>query len=442
MGFDLNVTIPALTVFLQGILSFFSPCVLPIIPLYMGYLSGGTKISPETGEKVFDQKKVMINTLFFIMGVSFAFFLLGLAFSTLGQFFTDNQMLITRIGGVIVVLIGLMQLGVFDKPFRGKNLSLPIKIDALRMNPITALIMGFTFSFAWTPCVGPALTTVLIMTYSASTTTMGLMLMALYTIGFTLPFLLVGIFTTKCLQLFKKHSNVVKYTVKIGAVIMILMGLMMFTGIMNGVSGYLSTLGGNTLPPTNEASSSQAAGDDSSSEQAVVGDEQSEQSSEQASSEEPSEEIEALAAFDFELQDQFGNTHRLSDYKGKVVFLNFWATWCPPCVAEMPDIQKLYEEKGLNEGDVIILGVATPSDELAVQEGTTEEVIAFLEQNGYTYPTVMDVSGQLVSDYAVSAYPTTYMIDAEGNIFGYVPGMISYEIMESIIEQTISGEMN
>ncbi len=108
------------------------------------------------------------------------------------------------------------------------------------MNPVTALLMGFTFSFAWTPCVGPALSTVLIMISSAKTTSTGLGLMGVYTIGFTLPFLLVGIFTTKCLGFFKKHTRIIAYSVKVGALLMIFMGLMIFTGFMNKITGYLS----------------------------------------------------------------------------------------------------------------------------------------------------------------------------------------------------------
>ncbi len=128
MGFDLELSIPTITVFLQGILSFFSPCVVPIIPLYMGYLSGGTLTYDDAGQPHYNQKVVLRNTLFFIIGVSFAFFLLGLGFSTLGQFFNSNQMLFARIGGVFIILLGFVQLGIFDKPFKGKEFKLPIKI--------------------------------------------------------------------------------------------------------------------------------------------------------------------------------------------------------------------------------------------------------------------------------------------------------------------------
>ncbi|ONI37794.1 cytochrome C biogenesis protein [Candidatus Epulonipiscium fishelsonii] len=418
MGFDLDVTISVVTVFSQGILSFFSPCILPIVPLYMSYLSG----SAQDGK--YNQKVILINTLFFILGVSFAFFLLGMGFSAFGQFFVQHQIIFSRIGGILIIILGFIQLGVFNKPFGGREFKLPIKINVLKMNPVTALIMGFTFSFAWTPCVGPALSTVLIMISSASTASKGIMLMGIYTLGFTLPFLFLGIFTTKCLELLKKHSNIVAYTVKLGAVLMILMGIMMFTGMMNGITGYLSSVG-NDIVEQNIIDNNDTSNEDEVS------------STDSASNEADNQKVPAI---DFELFDQFGNTHTLDNYKGKVIFLNFWATWCPPCVREMPDIQKLYEDYGMNLEDAIILGVASPNDQnIYTQEGSKENVIDFLEQNGYTYPTIMDMNGELGMQYGISAYPTTFMIDKDGNVFGYVPGMLTYDIMKSIIEQTING---
>ena len=161
MNFSLDVSVPALTVFFQGLLSFFSPCVLPLIPLYIGYLSGGTGKRGADGKIHYQKSKVMIHTLCFVIGVSFAFFALGLGVSALGSFLNQNQMLFARIGGVIIVLFGFYQLGVFgNSRVLGKERRLPFHLDKLAMSPLTALIMGFTFSFAWTPCVGPALTSV------------------------------------------------------------------------------------------------------------------------------------------------------------------------------------------------------------------------------------------------------------------------------------------
>ena len=415
MGFSLDVSVPVLTVFLQGLLSFFSPCVLPLIPLYISYLSGGTQTVGKDGKIYFKRRKVMLNTLCFVIGISFAFFLLGLGVSAIGTFFKSNQLLFARIGGILVVLFGLYQLGVLGTSrILGQERRLPFKLDVLAMSPITALIMGFTFSFAWTPCVGPALTSVLLMAASASTKLWGFLLIGVYTIGFVLPFLAVGLFTTKLLEFFKAHVKVVRYTAKIGGVLMIFMGILMFTGKMNAVTGYLSSGAPVTV-------------------------EEQKENEETADAEEKQETESGLTpAIDFILTDQYGNTHKLSDYKGKTVFLNFWATWCSPCRAEMPDIQKLYESAETEGEDaLVVLGVAAPN---LGNEKSEEEIKAFLEENGYTYPVLMDTTGEAFMSYGVNAFPTTFMITREGEVFGYASGQLNEATMKSIVEQTLTGK--
>ena len=141
---------------------------------------------------------------------------------------------------------------------------------------------------------------------------------------------------------------------------------------------------------------------------------------------------------DFTLTDQYGNTHTLSDYKGSVVFINFWATWCPPCRAEMPDIQKLYEEyKEAGDDSVVILGVAAPG---LRSEKDRDGIVSFLNENGYTYPVLMDETGEQFLNYYVFSYPTTFMIDRDGNVFGYVSGSLPEETMREIIRKTLAGE--
>ena len=408
MGFSLEISVPVLTVFFQGLLSFFSPCVLPLIPIYIGYLSGGTGQIGEDGRIHFKRSKVLFHTVFFVLGVSFAFFLLGLGFSAMGNFLKENQIWFARIGGVIVILFGLYQMGFLGKSyFLGKERRLPFKLDLLAMSPVTALVMGFTFSFAWTPCVGPALASVLLMTASAATKVTGFLYIAVYTAGFVLPFLAVGLFTTTLLEFFKSHMKVVHYTVKIGGILMIFMGILMLTGKMNAVSGALSST--ETQEEATET--------------------------EPEEEEEAAEEVKTIPAIDFTLKDQYGNTHTLSDYKGKTVFLNFWATWCSPCRAEMPDIQKLYEE--FQQEDVVILGVAAPN---LGREKSEVGIKGFLEENGYTYPVVMDTEAEAFQAYGINSFPTTFMIDKDGNVFGYIPGQLSEETMRDIIRQTVDGK--
>lgn len=408
MGFSLETSVPILTVFFQGLISFFSPCILPLVPLYISYLAGGAKTVAPDGSIQYPRKQVMTNTIFFVLGISFTFFALGFGFTSLGQFFNDNQILFAKISGIIMAFFGLYQIGAFGRSESfEKEHRLPFRLDKWTMGPLPALILGFTFSFAWTPCVGPVLGSVLLMASSAGSSTAGFALIGIYTIGFVLPFLAVGLFTRSVLGFFKQHQSVVRYTVKIGALLMIIMGIMTFTGFMNGFTSYLS--GSNTT--TVEENDSPKATEQPETEQAEV-----------------------FPAPDIQLVDQFGNTHTLSEYKGKTVFLNFWATWCPPCRGEMPHIQELYEEYGLNQEEVIILGVAAPN---LGRETNKEGIISFLAENNYTFPVVMDETGAVLQEYGISAFPTTFMIDENGAIYGYVSSALSKDTMKSIIQQTI-----
>lgn len=442
MGFSIETSVPILTVFLQGLLSFFSPCVLPLLPMYISYLSGGGRTVDQEGNVHYKRGRVLLNTAFFVVGISFAFFLLGFGFTAAGQFFRENRMLLGRVGGVLVILFGLYQLGVFgSSKLLNREARLPFRLDKVAMNPLVALVLGFTFSFAWTPCVGPTLASILLMATSTKAA-QGFVLIGVYTLGFVLPFLAVGLFTSTLLEVFRKYKNVVKYTVKIGGILMVFMGVMMFTGWMNNLTNYLSSFGGaegSTTSVSSTVEESQVASAVESSQESDVSESPSQAASQESSAQESStpEENTPVPAPDFTLTDQFGNTHTLSDYQGKTVFLNFWGTWCPPCRAEMPEIQELYEEYGENTGDVVILGVALPN---VGKEGSQEEIAAFLEENGYTYPTVMDEEGKISAySYYISAFPTTFMIDVNGNVYGYVSGQLTKDIMKDIIQQTIDG---
>lgn len=129
---------------------------------------------------------------------------------------------------------------------------------------------------------------------------------------------------------------------------------------------------------------------------------------------------------DFELQDLDGRTVRLSDFRGKVVFLNFWATWCPPCRQEMPEIQRLVEK---NLPDVVILGVNTSDT------ATPAEVKAFMERNGYTWRVPYDTGSLVGRRYGVVYLPTSYFIGPDGTVRGKYIGPMSLPVMERYIQQ-------
>lgn len=377
-------------VFFEGLVSFLSPCVLPIIPIYMGYLAGNSN------EKRNSNKKVLLFTISFIFGILLAIFLMNASINLLQSFLKEHMTLFVRIGGILIVLLGIYQLGFIKINFLQRTFRFSLKTDN-KMNVMVAFIMGFTFSFAWTPCIGPALSSILLLAASSGDFWYSNFLMIIYAFGFTLPFLVLGLFTNKALNWLNSHRDIVKYTTKIGAVILIIFGLMMFSGKLNTISNYMS-------PSQGQVSTNQAENSDDS------------------------------VNYGNALLNQDDKPISLADYHGKVVFLNFWATWCPPCQREMPEIQKL-SEKYQNSEDIAILTVVMPGG----QEMDAAGIKKFLKEKGFTMPVIFD-DGRLSSSFQITSLPTTCMFDRDGNVYGSVVGQLSSDMMENIIDRTLKGK--
>ena len=411
MDFRLSSELSAAAVFLQGIFSFFSPCVLPLLPVYLGYLSGGAGERKPDGTLYYPRNRVLVNTVFFVIGISAAFFLLGMGISAAGSLLAEYRSWIMRGGGILMIVFGLYQMDLLGEwAFLSKERRLSLSAEKLTVSPFTALALGFAFSFAWTPCVGPMLSSVLIL--AAAEPQKGMVMILLYTAGFVIPFILLGLFSGTVLTFLKKHKGMVHYTVKLGGIIMVALGVMLFTGRLH-TAGLAADAGGTAQETQAEPNKINNTGKHANQDKGA-----------------------GIPAVPFALTDQYGRTHTLSEYKGKVIFLNFWATWCPPCRAEMPDIQKLYE-RSPREGKeaVIVLGVASPG---LGSEKDEAGIKAFMIENGYTYPVLMDKKGELFRAYGIRAIPTTYMIDRNGNLAGRVQGALSAENLERIVKQVLN----
>ena len=139
------------------------------------------------------------------------------------------------------------------------------------------------------------------------------------------------------------------------------------------------------------------------------------------------------------LYDQYGKKHSLVEYKGKVVVINFWATWCGYCVRELPEFEKVYKEFGSNKKDVVILGVAGPKTKENPNNVDVEKdkIISFLKKKNVTYPTLMDEAGKSFDDYGIKYFPTTYVINKNGYLEGFVNGAISGEQLKNAINETL-----
>lgn len=376
--------------FLEGLLSFFSPCVLPLVPLYIGYLTSGidTNLS-----KAKVRIQTTVRTLFFVLGISTVFFLAGLGSSALRYFFQKNTIFFSIIGGFLLILFGLFSLGIIDIPFLQKEHRI-ISFKQNKNGIIRSYLLGFFFSFAWSPCVGPLLASAMLKSASAESALIGWLYIGCYTLGFIIIFILLGLFTEEVLMLLKKHTNIVRYTKIIGGIVVLCMGIYMLNIGFTSIKALENKTSDNTTVVENSND----------------------------------ENLTDIEKYSFTLKDNKGNNVTLSEYKGKTVVLNFFATWCTYCKMELPSL----EEINSTRDDIVIFLVATPN---IGNEGSKEYIESFMEENGYSMTVLYDETGEVVSKYNVSGLPTSFFFKPDGSVLGYVPGYVEESSLISILEE-------
>ena len=412
-------------VFIEGIVSFFSPCILQILPIYLSILSNSSVENLKEGKTSFIGSSLFKNTIFFALGISTTFFILGSSVKVLSMFFNENKDLIMFIGGIIIIIMGLFYMGIIKSSILNREKRFNVKFK--EMKAITAFILGFTFSFGWTPCIGPILASVLVMVSSSSNHLSANLLIAVYTIGFILPFIITAMFYSKLFKTIDKIKSNMEIIKKIGGIILIVSGILMMVNGFGSISKHFNTSQNSKIESKQEENKRENSTD---KEENSDGND-SQKDSNNDNNDKGSNDEDRIKSIDFTLTDQYGKTHKLSDYEGKVVFLNFWATWCPPCKEEMPYIEQLYKDYNKNNDDVVILGVASPN---LGREGSREHVVNFLKEQGYTFPVVLDEDGALAYQYGINAFPTTFIIDKEGYVTQYIPGAMDKATMASFIE--------
>ncbi|MGT2895278.1 cytochrome c biogenesis CcdA family protein [Streptococcus entericus] len=226
-----------LALFAEGLLSFFSPCVLPILPVYIGILGG--QVSSEKIEHSSVQRRILVNTLCFVLGITLTFFVLGFASSLLSRLLTQHMQIIQLIGGLLIIIMGLIQLDLFQTILTKREFSAKHKVyqAGQQVTPLLATLMGFTFSFSWTPCIGPILASAFLYA-SSHQGIFSVLLISVYCLGFILPFVLVAFFSQKVLAYFKKHQHLMKHTKRISGILLILIGLSIITGQFTTISRF------------------------------------------------------------------------------------------------------------------------------------------------------------------------------------------------------------
>ncbi|PCI20328.1 cytochrome C biogenesis protein [Candidatus Wolfebacteria bacterium] len=217
--------------FLAGVVSFLSPCVLPIIPGFLAYLAGSS-----LDEEKPNKKDIFLNSLFFVIGFSVVFAILGVLLNTLLEAVAfDVQIWLARIGGTLIIFFGLYLVGLLKIPFLERAHTIKVK-KKFKSRYFTSFLFGLAFAVGWTPCVGAALGAILGLAVTAPGSAFVLLLS--YAIGLGIPFLVIGLFATQASGFINKYAKTLRY-VNIGfGIILIILGLFVFTQSLNLISDF------------------------------------------------------------------------------------------------------------------------------------------------------------------------------------------------------------
>ena len=216
-----------IVVFLEGIITFISPCLLPMIPIYISYFAGG-------GER--SKKRTLLNALGFVIGFSLIFLLMGVFASTVGGILRKYHSLLNVIFGAIVIFLGLNYIGIFHLDLFNSGVG---KADTKDMNFVKSLVFGIVFAVGWTPCVGTFLGSALMLAGSQDTVLRGALLLIVYSLGLGIPFLISAVLIDELKSTFsiiKKHYGIIN---KISGIFLVAVGALMCLGIMDKLLGIL-----------------------------------------------------------------------------------------------------------------------------------------------------------------------------------------------------------
>lgn len=214
--------------FLAGLATFFTPCVLPLIPVYISFISGLSLEELTTDKGAKNSRRVMVNIVLFILGFSFIFITLGASASTIGKVIIKNQKVLRIIGGAVIILFGLHILGLFKIRFLEQEKRIQLK--ARPVHGLGSFIVGVAFAIGWTPCIGPILGSILTFAAAQDTLNKGVLLLASYSLGMALPFFLTGLAVHKFLNIFNKFKKYFKIASAITGGLLIIAGLSLLTG--------------------------------------------------------------------------------------------------------------------------------------------------------------------------------------------------------------------
>ncbi len=233
---DYSLIVPA---FIAGLLTFLAPCTLPLVPAYLGFISGVSLDDlkdPGMARRV--KAKIFLNGLAFVIGWSVIFVLLGTLAGFLGSALVPYRVWLARIGGVFVVLFGLFMLNVLRIPFIAREWQPKVPAIFERGRPVNSLILGSAFGVGWTPCVGPILGSVLLLASTSTTALQGAILLAIFSAGLAIPFLAIAAGVGRAANVLRRIAPYLTIVSIIGGIFLILLGMFLLTGNMSLLISY------------------------------------------------------------------------------------------------------------------------------------------------------------------------------------------------------------
>lgn len=224
--------------FFAGLISFVSPCILPLIPMYLSFISGTSldEMKSNINRKQM-LKKVTISSLLFVLGFSFVFIALGASATFFGKFLLSKLSLFSKIAGVVIIILGLHIAGVFNLRFL--NYQKRFNFNNKTLGFMGPFVAGLAFAFGWTPCFGPVLGTILLYSSSQDTLEQGILLLSIYSLGLAIPFLLTGVGINTFLSFLQRAKKYYKVIEVVTGIFLMIMGIAMILGSFSSFSNYI-----------------------------------------------------------------------------------------------------------------------------------------------------------------------------------------------------------
>jgi cytochrome c-type biogenesis protein len=228
--------------FLAGLLSFLSPCILPLVPGYISFITGISleDLRNKEGGNSNSLLRVLLGALFFVFGFSFVFILLGASATFIGQFLQVYSVWFKRIGGIIIVIFGLHMIGIINIPFLNFQKKFQTSQDISFNLFLTPFLIGFAFAFGWTPCIGPILAAILVYAGTQDTVIRGMTLLSVYSLGLGIPFILTALAVNQFYKFSVKIKKYFKIIELVGGFLLIIIGILIFSDSLTILSSYLN----------------------------------------------------------------------------------------------------------------------------------------------------------------------------------------------------------